>query len=95
MLAGREDGKNAAKFTAEELTRLKLERYDADHGRPVGPAIREFGSEEGSAEVLAVDPMALTVPLHHRKATAASRDHEKAASPGTLKPRATSRRHRC
>ncbi len=69
VLTGCERGREAAELTPEELTHLKLKRYDADHGRPVGPAIREFGSEEGSGEVVAVDPVALTVSLRHRQAT--------------------------
>ncbi len=50
-------------LTPEELTHLKLKRYDADHGRPLRPAVREFGSEYRSAEVVAIDPVASPCPF--------------------------------
>ena len=54
-------------LTPAEMEHLKLERYDPNHGRAVQPLVSEFGTEEGAAEVVAVDPVALTVALRHRQ----------------------------
>lgn len=51
--------------TPEALEHMKLKRTDPDHGRPVPAIVTELGPEEGVGEVVAVDPVALTVSLRH------------------------------
>mgnify|MGYP000968378798 CR=1 FL=1 len=53
--------------TPEALEHMKLKRTDPDHGRPVPAILTEFGPEEGVGEVVAVDTVALTVALRHRR----------------------------
>lgn len=54
-------------LTPDEMEHLKLRRLDPNHGQPIGPVITEFGIQEGMGEVVALDPVALTVALRHRQ----------------------------
>lgn len=55
--------------TPDALEHLKLRRTDPDHGRPVAAIVTEFGPQVGVGEVVAVDPVALTVSLRHRQSS--------------------------
>lgn len=59
--------REAVRLTPEEMEHLKLKRMDPTHDRPISPVVTEFGPEEGVGEVVAVDPVALTVALRHRQ----------------------------
>ena len=54
-------------LTPDEMEHLKLRRMDPNHARPIGPLVSEFDIQEGMGEVVAVDPVALTVSLRHRQ----------------------------
>lgn len=45
-------------------------RIDPDHGTPIGPILSEFGSEAGQGEIVAVDPVRLTIAMRHHQLTA-------------------------
>ncbi len=51
--------------TPEALDHARLARLDPDHGTPIGPILSEIGTEAGVGEIVAVDPVRLTVALRH------------------------------
>ena len=57
----------SVELTPDEMEHLKLKRLDPNHAQPIGPVVTEFGIQEGMGEVVAVDPVALTVSLRHRQ----------------------------
>ena len=61
--------RKTVELTPDEMEHLKLKRMDPNHAQPIGPVVTEFGIQEGMGEVVAVDPVALTVSLRHRQAS--------------------------
>ncbi|MFD1192988.1 MAG: hypothetical protein ACOY9C_13145 [Pseudomonadota bacterium] len=51
--------------TPEALDHARIARIDPDHGTSVGPILSEFGSEAGEDEIVAVDPVRLTIAIRH------------------------------
>lgn len=56
--------------TPEALDHARIARIDPDHGTPIGPILSEFGSEAGQGEIVAVDPVRLTIAVRHLQLTA-------------------------
>jgi Cu/Ag efflux protein CusF len=61
--------RDTIRLTPEELEHIRLRRNDPDHDRGVASLVAEFGAQEGSGEVIALDPGRLTVLLRHRQAS--------------------------
>jgi len=55
--------------TPEALDHARLARIDPDHGIPIGPILSEIGAEAGEGEIVAVDPVRLTIALRHQQLT--------------------------
>ena len=55
--------------TPEALDHARIARIDPDHGTPIGPIPSQFGSEAGQGEIVAVDPVRLTITVRHHELT--------------------------